>query len=147
MIDGKPSGLVSFKGGSGLQQLQGSLVEKVEVITNPSARYEAEGMAGIINIVLKKERKKGFNGSFETTIGYPVNTGLAANLNYRHNKVNFFINYGLNYRKIPRYNNTFQEVYSNDTTYVSEQGYESEHIGFFNTVSYTHLTLPTTPYV
>jgi hypothetical protein len=53
LIDGKPSGLVSFKGGSGLQQLQASMIERVEVITNPSARYEAEGMAGIINIVLK----------------------------------------------------------------------------------------------
>lgn len=58
LIDGKPSGLVSFKGGSGLQQLQGSLVDKVEIITNPSARYEAEGMTGIINIVLKKSANK-----------------------------------------------------------------------------------------
>lgn len=134
LIDGKPSGLVSFKGGSGLQQLQGSLVEKVEVITNPSARYEAEGMAGIINIVLKKERKKGFNGSFEATVGNPLNLGLAANLNYRHNKVNFFLNYGMNYRKIPRKTTTFQEVFSNDTTFISEQLYESEHVGFFNNI-------------
>jgi len=132
LIDGKPSGLVSFKGGAGLQQLQGSLVEKVEVITNPSARYEAEGMAGIINIVLKKERKNGFNGSFETTGGYPLNLGLAANLNYRHKKVNFFFNYGMNYRRIPSITNTYQEVYSNDTTYISEQSYDGEHIGFFN---------------
>ena len=132
LIDGKPSGLVSFKGGSGLQQLQGSLVEKVEIITNPSAKYEAEGMAGIINIVLKKERKHGFNGSFETTTGYPVNLGLAANLNYRHKKVNFFFNYGMNYRKIPSIYNTYQEVYSQDTTFISEQSYDGEHIGLFN---------------
>jgi hypothetical protein len=52
LIDGKPSGLVSIKGGSGLQNLQASMVDKVELITNPSARYEAEGMSGIINIVL-----------------------------------------------------------------------------------------------
>ena len=70
LIDGKPSGLVSIKGGSGLQQLQGSMIEKVEIITNPSARYEAEGMGGIINIVLKKERKEGFNGSFDVEAGY-----------------------------------------------------------------------------
>ena len=49
LIDGKPSGLVSLKGGSGLQSLQGSMIERVEIITNPSARYEAEGMGGIIN--------------------------------------------------------------------------------------------------
>jgi len=132
LIDGKPSGLVSFKGASGLQQLQGSLIEKVEVITNPSARYEAEGMAGIINIILKKERRNGFNGSFESTIGTPLNVGLAANLNYRHKKVNFFFNYGLNYRKIPSITNTYQEVFSLGTTYVSEQSYDGEHVGFFN---------------
>lgn len=57
LIDGKPSGLVSIKGGSGLQQLQGSAIERIEIITNPSARYEAEGMGGIINIILKKEQK------------------------------------------------------------------------------------------
>ncbi|MBX2870837.1 MAG: TonB-dependent receptor [Saprospiraceae bacterium] len=134
LVDGKPSGLVSFKGGSGLQQLQASMVEKVEVITNPSARYEAEGMAGIINIVLKKDRNQGFNGSFETTLGYPTNLGGAANVNYRHNKVNFFVNYGINYRIIPSINMTHQEVYVNDTTFVSDQSYDGEHVGFFNNI-------------
>ncbi|MGZ8539656.1 MAG: TonB-dependent receptor plug domain-containing protein [Chitinophagaceae bacterium] len=51
LIDGKPSGLVSFKGAGGLQQLPASLIERVEIITNPSARFEAEGNAGIINII------------------------------------------------------------------------------------------------
>lgn len=132
LIDGKPSGLVSFKGASGLQQLQGSLIEKVEIITNPSARYEAEGMSGIINIILKKDRKSGFNGSFESTLGHPVNVGLAANLNYRHKKLNFFFNYGLNYRRIPSITSTMQEVFADNTTYVSEQGYDGEHVGLFN---------------
>lgn len=134
LVDGKPSGLVSFKGGSGLQQLQASMVEKVEVITNPSARYEAEGMAGIINIVLKKDRNQGFNGSFETTVGNPTNLGAAANVNYRHNKVNFFVNYGINYRIIPSINSTHQEVFVNDTTFVSDQSYDGEHVGFFNNI-------------
>lgn len=134
LIDGKPSGLVSFKGGSGLQQLQASLIEKVEIITNPSARYEAEGMAGIINIVLKKERRQGLNGSFETTLGAPLNVGAGANLNYRHNKVNFFINYGINYRKTPSYTTTYQEVYDNDTTFISEQEYDGIKDGFDNNI-------------
>ena len=132
LIDGKPSGLVSFEGANGLQQLQGSLIEKVEIITNPSARYEAEGMSGIINIILKKNRGKGFNGSFETTLGHPANIGLAANLNYRHHKLNFFFNYGMNYRRIPSVRSTFQEVFANDTTFVSEQSYDGEHVGLFN---------------
>lgn len=91
LIDGKPSGLVSIKGASGLQQLQGSAIERIEVITNPSARYEAEGMGGVINIVLKKERKEGFNGSFDIIAGHPVNYGAAANVNYRRKNLNFFL--------------------------------------------------------
>lgn len=117
LIDGKPSGLVSFKGGSGLQQLQASMIERVEVITNPSARYEAEGMAGIINIVLKKENNQGFNGSFEVISGHPVNFGGAANLNYRHKKINFFINYSIAYREQPGVGRIYQELYDMDTTY------------------------------
>ena len=116
LIDGKPSGLVSFKGGSGLQQLQASMIERVEVITNPSARYEAEGMAGIINIILKKERNQGFNGSFEVITGHPTNLGAAANLNYRHKKINFFINYSIAFREQPGGGRLYQEVYDMDTT-------------------------------
>jgi ferric enterobactin receptor len=76
-----------------LQQLQGSMIERVEIITNPSARYEAEGMGGVINIVLKKERKEGINGSFDIITGHPTNYGAAANVNYRRKNLNFFINY------------------------------------------------------
>lgn len=114
LIDGKPSGLVSFKGSSGLRQLPANMVERVEVITNPSARYEAEGMAGVINIILKKDSKQGFNGSFELIAGYPVNTGFTTNLNYRHRRINWFINYGLAYRETPGISELYQEVYNED---------------------------------
>ncbi|MBN7810173.1 TonB-dependent receptor [Algoriphagus sp. H41] len=114
LIDGKPSGLVSFKGSSGLRQLPANMVERVEVITNPSARYEAEGMAGVINIILKKDSKQGFNGSFEVIAGYPLNTGFTANLNYRHNRINWFVNYGLTYREQPGVSQLYQEVYNED---------------------------------
>ncbi|WP_111668913.1 outer membrane beta-barrel family protein [Algoriphagus litoralis] len=116
LIDGKPSGLVSFKGSSGLRQLPANMVERVEVITNPSARYEAEGMAGVINIILKKDSKQGFNGSFELIAGYPVNTGFTTNLNYRHRRINWFINYGLAYRRTPGISELYQEVYNEDGT-------------------------------
>jgi ferric enterobactin receptor len=134
LIDGKPSGLVSFKGSAGLQQLQGSLIERVEIITNPSARYEAEGMSGIINIILKKEQKQGFNGSFEIITGNPVNYGLAANVNYRHKKVNFFINYGIAYRKIPGGGTQYQEVYAHDTTFITELNRDGGTTGFHNNI-------------
>jgi ferric enterobactin receptor len=121
LVDGKPSGLVSFKGSSGLRQLPASMVERVEVITNPSARYEAEGMAGVINIVLKKENNQGFNGSFELIGGTPTNFGVALNLNYRHKKINWFINYGIAKRHTLR-NGTLSQVSSSpDTTYISDQ--------------------------
>jgi outer membrane receptor protein involved in Fe transport len=116
LIDGKPSGLVSFKGSAGLRQLPANMVERVEVITNPSARYEAEGMAGVINIILKKDSKQGFNGSFEVIAGYPLYTGFTANLNYRHNRINWFINYGLSYREQPGVSELYQEVYNEDGT-------------------------------
>jgi outer membrane receptor protein involved in Fe transport len=97
LIDGKPSGLVNAGNAEALRALQGNMIERVEVITNPSARYEAEGMVGIINIVLKKDQRKGVNGSFETTVGYPQRYSLGANVNFRREKVNYFINYGVRY--------------------------------------------------
>ena len=121
LIDGKPSGLVSFKGSSGLRQLPANMVERVEVITNPSARYEAEGMAGVINIILKKDNNQGFNGSFEVIAGTPTNLGFTANLNYRHKRINWFINYGLARRRSPYIGELYQEVYGDDTTFISNQ--------------------------
>ena len=69
LIDGKPSGLLGLSGSAALRQFQGDLIERVEIITNPSARYNASGGAGIINLVLKKERKKGLNGNFPSEYG------------------------------------------------------------------------------
>src|SRR5690606_1469202 len=63
LINGKPSGLTS-RDPDALRHLQGSLVERVEVITNPSSRYEAAGEVGIINIVLKKNQENGLHGTF-----------------------------------------------------------------------------------
>lgn len=134
LIDGKPSGLVSFKGGAGLQQLQGSMIERVEIITNPSARYEAEGNAGIINIILKKERNQGFNGSFEAITGNPANFGGAANLNYRHRRINFFINYSIAYRIQPGRGSLYQEVYGQDTTFILKQNNDAKITGFNNNI-------------
>ena len=134
LIDGKPSGMVSFKGGAGLRQLQASMIERVEVITNPSARYEAEGQGGIINIILKKDSKQGFNGSFELIGGVPANYGFAANLNYRHKKVNFFVNYGLAYRWNPYRGDTYQEVTASDTLKILKQDNKGDVSGLDNNI-------------
>ncbi|MDR0228087.1 MAG: TonB-dependent receptor family protein [Flavobacteriaceae bacterium] len=89
LIDGKPTGLANNIQ-EAMRILSAESIEKVEVITNPSARYEAEGGAGIINIVLKKGKAQGVNGSMTATIGDPKNYELNGNFNFRGEKFNFF---------------------------------------------------------
>ena len=101
LVDGKPSAMLSSGDLDALRRMQGDIIEKVEVITNPSARYEAEGQAGIINIILKKNKKKGVNGSFGANVGYPENFGGSYNLNYRSGDFNLFSNFGITYRRSP----------------------------------------------
>ena len=134
LVDGKPSTLTGIGGSSGLQSLQGNLIEKVEVITNPSARYEAEGMAGIINIVLKKNQNQGFNGAIESTAGYPENFGLTAIVNYRKNKLNFFLNWGEFYRRTPGRGKIYQEVYSDGQTDYLQQTNKSNVRGLVHNI-------------
>lgn len=101
LVDGKESSMIGIGGTDGLRTLQGSMIASIEVITNPSARYEAEGEVGIINIVLKKEKNEGANGTFDANVGYPDNYGGGFNMNFRKKKVNLFASYHLNYRKNP----------------------------------------------
>ncbi|MEO5601407.1 MAG: TonB-dependent receptor [Cyclobacteriaceae bacterium] len=107
LINGKPSGLTS-RDPDALRQLQGNLVERVEVITNPSSRYEAAGEVGIINIVLKKNQENGLNGTLTGTAGHPDLVGGSYSLNLRRKKINLFSSYGVNYRKSPGYSRMFQ---------------------------------------
>ncbi len=95
-IDGRPSNSLNMA--EALRQIPADAIDKVEVITNPSARYDAEGGAGILNIVLKKGKNLGFNGSFIASTGVPETYGLSANLNYKTEKLNFFTSTGYNYR-------------------------------------------------
>lgn len=90
LINGKPSGLVGLSGSAALRQLPAESIEKVEVVTSPSARYEASGTAGILNIILKKEELVGFNATFIANAGLPKNLGGTATLNWRTDKVNIF---------------------------------------------------------
>ena len=101
LVDGKPSAMLSSGDLDALRRMQGDIIESVEVITNPSARYEAEGEAGIINIILKKNRQTGVNGSFGATVGYPENLGGSYSLNYRRNQFNLFSNFGISYQRSP----------------------------------------------
>jgi outer membrane receptor protein involved in Fe transport len=119
LVNGKPSGLVSSDNPAALKSLQGSLIEKIEVVTNPSARYEAEGMSGIINIVLKKDQQEGINGSFEVSAGYPHDYRAGANVNFRRKKANYFLNYGASYRERPGEGVAYQHFMFPDTNYFT----------------------------
>ncbi len=90
LINGKPSGLVGLSGPQGLRSIPSESIEKVEVVTSPSARYSAEGTAGILNIILKKQDLLGFNGNVNLNVGEPKNTGASGTFNLRNNKINFF---------------------------------------------------------
>ena len=90
LVNGKPSGLVGLSGSAALRQLPAESIEKVEVVTSPSARYEASGTAGILNIILKKDELIGFNATFIANGGIPEYLGGTATLNWRTKKLNIF---------------------------------------------------------
>lgn len=110
LIDGKQSSLTGFGNQKGLSNIPAANIERIEIINNPSAKYDANGFAGIINIIYKKEKQKGFNGDVGMSFGlgalgkrkqdtptdlgsYSVNPKVipSLNLNYRTEKVNYFL--------------------------------------------------------
>lgn len=99
LIDGKPSSAININ--DALRQIPADAIDKVEVITNPSARYDSEGGGGILNIILKKGKTNGLNGSFIASGGYPANQGVSATLNYKSDNFNIFTTQGYNYRSNP----------------------------------------------
>lgn len=129
LINGKPSVLADEQSNA-LGSISADMIESVEVITNPSAKYDAAGTSGILNIVLKKDEKKGFNGSASINTGYPHNHSIGASLNYRTEKFNFFTQFGGGYRTYPRIsrstntnNITGTEVSSNGEGFKNENFY------------------------
>jgi len=109
LIDGKPSLIAGGNVAQILQSIPASSIESVELITNPSAKYDAEGQSGIINIVLKKNKKLGLNGSVALTAGNRENYNANTNLSFQNSKVNLFGNYSY------RYGNRFGGGYNNIT--------------------------------
>ncbi len=97
LINGKPSVLADEESGA-LGNITAEMIEKVEVITNPSAKYEAEGTSGIINIVLKKNEKKALNGSISVNVGTPANNSIGVSLNKRTEKFNLFTQLGVGHK-------------------------------------------------
>lgn len=128
LIDGKPSNIDASQL---LQQIPSSSIKQIELITNPSAKYNPEGMSGIINIVLNKNSKIGLNGSINNgvTFGKTPKINSAFDLNYRNGKFNFYGNYGLKHGK----NNNYGFIKSEQENKQNTQLFE------FNNLTTSHL--------
>ena len=110
LIDGKPSNAINIT--EALRIIPADAIDKVEVITNPSARYDAEGGGGILNIVLKKGKNQGLNGTFIGTGGIPDNNGLSGTVNYKTKNISLFTTQGYSFRSNPG-------NMTNETTYLN----------------------------
>ena len=130
LINGKPSVLADPEGNA-LGSITADMVERVEVITNPSAKYEAEGTAGIINIVLKKGEKRGLNGSITGNTGIPDNHSQGGSVNYRTENFNFFTQFGAGYRSLPRFRESENLDLTTGNKLVSK-GTEFRNEAFYN---------------
>jgi outer membrane receptor protein involved in Fe transport len=130
LIDGKPSVL---QGSEALEQIPASSVQSVEIITNPSAKYDPDGSVGIINLVMKKQKQKGFNGIINASVGTRNKYSTDFLLNLRKEKMNFFL--GGEYSNFSMHNEGSSErrIYGEDTTFYTLSNRE----GIFHRTGYS----------
>ncbi|MFT6706516.1 MAG: outer membrane receptor protein involved in Fe transport [Flavobacteriales bacterium] len=107
LINGKRSGLTM---NNALDQIPGENISSIEVITNPSASFDAAGSAGIVNIILKRDRGMGWNGQVGVQVGYPANHIIMPGLNYKGKKLNLFSNFRWRYSDYNGYYTTDQKA-------------------------------------
>ena len=132
LINGKPS-VIANEQGNALGTLTADMIDRVEVITNPSAKYNAEGTSGIINIVLKKEEREGLNGAVTLNTGTPNNHSLGLSLNRRTEKFNLFSQLGVGRRTFPNTNETENRNLM-DNTVISSFGDNGKNETFLNVI-------------
>ncbi|MDO6519184.1 outer membrane beta-barrel family protein [Zobellia uliginosa] len=132
LINGKPS-ILTGEGGNALGTITSDMIERVEVITNPSAKYDAEGTSGIINIVIKKEEREGLNGSISLNTGSPDNHSFGLSLNRRTERFNLFSQLGAGYRELPSdVENINRDL--TDGSSISSVGEEFRNEEFYNVI-------------
>ena len=125
LINGRQSGLTQS---NSLDQIAADQIERVEVITNPSSRYDASGSAGIINIVLKKNKKSGFSGQVRLVAGSPNDSRLNPSINFKSDKINIFSNFGLRSSDYVGLYTTNQSTTNNGTpNYLNHVQNEDRH--------------------
>lgn len=132
LVNGKPSVIASEQGNL-LGTITADMIESVEVITNPSAKYDAEGTSGIINVILKKEERKGLNGAISVNTGTPDNHSVGLSLNRRTDKFNLFSQLGVGYRELPNEEESInRDIVSGNT--VFSEGTEFRNEFYYNAV-------------
>jgi len=124
LVDGKLSGFATTA--DALKMLQADAIDRIEVITNASSRYDAEGDAGVINIILKKEKKHGFNAVLNLKSGYYPDHGLGLRVNYKKNKLNLFADVNGGFFNFPGNSSTDQLLSNTDTFIKYYQTYKHE---------------------
>ena len=130
MIDGRPSRFTGEDLSTLLQALPGNSIDKVEVMTNPSAKYDPDGTAGMINIVLKKSALQGLNGSFNTSWSGADRVRAGANFNFKNDNINYFFNAGHSSGRYPRTNWSSRVSQLMDgmyTTYQEAEGFSGRN--------------------
>lgn len=122
LIDGRPSNAINIS--EALRLIPADAIDKVEVVTNPSARYDSEGGGGLLNIILKKGKNQGTNGTIIANAGDPETYGLSGNINYKTEEINLFTTTGYNYRTNPGNavtNTEYLDVNGLPTSYTNER--------------------------
>jgi outer membrane receptor protein involved in Fe transport len=133
LINGKPSSMVSGDVDA-LRSIPATMIKDIEIITNPSSKFAAEGSGGIINIILTDDRELGLNGSASVGGGHPEEYEGSINLNYRTENVNWFTDIGADYRSEPESGSSFQRFSGPETEYMYREqtdAQESEIDGDF----------------
>ena len=129
MIDGKPSSIAGGDIKSLLQSVPASNIADIEVMTNPGAKYDPEGMAGIINIVLKENRFAGLNGNVNSGGDTQGGTNFSGQVNFRNTKFNSFINLGLNDRVWNSDGTSYRKMEFQEFENILNQSYDSKSNG------------------
>ncbi|WP_082994742.1 TonB-dependent receptor domain-containing protein [Aquimarina megaterium] len=125
LINGRRSGLTSAQA---LEQIPSDNVDRIEVITTPSARYDASGSAGIINIILKKNTKGGLTGQLRAVVGTPDDYRLYGSFSYKAQKFNFFANAGIRYTDYEgEYTKQQRSIRNNTTVYLDQREDQDRH--------------------
>ncbi len=129
LIDGKPSSFAGLSSGDILSQIPASSIEQIEVVTNPSVKYDPDGTSGIINIILKKNSNNGISGNISANAGTGDKYNLSANLSYKYDKVNIYGTYDGRSNQFNGTGTNERTSYINNTTsYLSQEQVFKNHM-------------------